>query len=63
MKKVFPLVLMMILATFVLAFNSTHYQSFVQILRLIIVELLAKYFVICYAFIAISSPRQFKTVF
>ena len=41
MKKVFPLVLMMILATFVLAFNSTHYQSFVQILRLIIVELLA----------------------
>lgn len=63
MKKVFPLVLMMILATFVLAFNSTHYQSFVQILRLIIVELLAKYFVICYAFIAISSPRQFKPSF
>ena len=63
MKKVFPLVLMMILATFVLAFNSAHYQSFVQILRLIIVELLAKYFVICYAFIAISSPRQFKPSF
>lgn len=58
-RKVFPLVLLMILATFVLAVNSTHYQSFVNILRLIIFELLAKYFVICYAFIAISSSRQF----
>lgn len=62
-KKVFPLVLMMILATFVLAVNSAHYQSFIQILRLIIIELVAKYFVIWYAFIAIFSLKQFKPSF
>lgn len=62
-KKVLPLVLMMILATIVLAVNSPHYQSIIQFLRLVIVELIAKYFVICYAFIVISSPRQFKPSF
>ena len=62
-KKVLPLVLMMMLATIVLAINSAHYQSFIQFLRLVIVELIAKYFVICYAFIVISCPRQFKPSF
>lgn len=62
-KKMFPLVLMMILATFVLAVNSTHYQSVFNFLRLVILELIAKYFVICYAFIAISNSRQFKPAF
>ena len=63
MRKIMPLVLMMIIATFILAINSPHYQSFIQFLRLLIVELLAKYLVICYAFIIISSPRQFKPSF
>lgn len=61
--KVLPLVLMMILATIVLAINSPHYQSVIQFLRLVIVELIAKYFVICYAFIVISCSRQFKPSF
>lgn len=54
------LMIVMIIATVVLFINSPHYAGFTQMLRMVIMELFAKYFVICYAYLSINSKEKLK---
>lgn len=49
------LVFSMIIATIILAISSPHYNNMTQYIRITIMELVAKYFVICYAFLSIKE--------
>ena len=57
------LIFAMIIATVILAINSPHYNNLMQYIRLIIMELLAKYFVICYAFLSIKNEKDLRPSF
>ena len=58
-----PLMFSVIIAAVLLAINSPHYDNFSQYIRLVINELFAKYFIICYAFFAISKEDDLRPVF
>lgn len=58
-----PLIFSVIIAAILLAINSPHYDNFSQYIRLVINELLAKYFIICYAFFAISKEEDLRPIF
>lgn len=45
----------MVIATIILAISSPHYNNMTQYIRITIMELVAKYFVICYAFLSIKE--------
>ncbi len=57
------LILTMIVATVILAIHSPHYNSPLQYTRLIIMELIAKYFIICYAFVSIRNESDLRPSF
>lgn len=58
-----PVILTSIIATIILAINSPHYNNLIQYIRISILELFAKYFVICYAFLAINEEKKLKKIF
>lgn len=58
-----PLILTAIIATIILAINSPHYNNLIQYIRIFILELLAKYFVICYAFLSINEEKKLKKIY
>ena len=55
--------LSMMVATLISAINSPHYDNLMQYARLIILELTAKYFVICYAFLSIKEEKELQQIF
>ena len=60
---IYLLLLIVIIATIVLLINSPHYNNnLINIIRLFIMELTGKYFVICYAFISIFSLNNMKPI-
>lgn len=53
----------MIIATIILQINSPHYNdSAFNTTRLIISELITKYFIIAYAFISIKDINEFQKI-
>lgn len=54
------LILSVLIATVILAINSPHYNNLMQYIRLILIELITKYFVICYAFVAIQNDQDLR---
>lgn len=54
------MILSVLIATVVLAINSPHYNNLTQYLRLILLELVTKYFVICYAFLSIQKNQDLR---
>lgn len=58
-----PVILTSIIATIILAINSPHYNNLIQYIRISILELFAKYFVICYAFLSINEEKKLKKIF
>lgn len=54
------LILSVCVATIVLAINSPHYDNFMQYARLILKELVTKYFVVCYAFLSIQKEQDLR---
>lgn len=60
LKKI---LLIMIIATIILQINSPHYNdSAFNTTRLIITELITKYFIIAYAFISIKNIEEFQKI-
>lgn len=60
---VYPLLLIVIIATIILFINSPHYNNnLIETLRLFILELTGKYFALCYAFVLISSMNSMKPI-
>ena len=57
------LVFSMIIATIILAINSPHYNNMTQYIRITIMELVVKYFVVCYAFLSIKEIRGLNKTF
>lgn len=57
----------MIIATIILAISSPHYNNMTQYIRITIMELVAKNFIICYAFLSIKEigglNKSFKVSF
>ena len=49
-----------IIATIILAINSPHYNNLMQYIRLLITELIAKYFVIAYAFLSLYEEKKLQ---
>lgn len=58
-----PLLISMIIATIILAINSPHYNNTMQYIRLFIIELLSKYFIIWYAFLLIKEEKGLLQAF
>lgn len=58
-----PLMFSVIIAAFLLAITSPHYDNLIQYIRLIMNELFAKYFIICYAFFAINREEDLSPIF
>lgn len=58
-----PLMYSVILATVILAIHSPHYDNLTQYIRLAINECIAKYFVLCYAFLSIRKEDDLRPVF
>lgn len=58
-----PLMYSVILATVILAIHSPHYDNLTQYIRLAINECIAKYFVLCYAFLSIRKEDDLHPVF
>lgn len=56
------LMLMMIIATFILLIHSPHYNNLHQFIRLFMMELFGKYFVICLGFIMVYKYNQLKSI-
>ena len=57
---IYPLIVMMTIATIVLLINSPHYNSFGQMVRLLVFELVGKYFLILYAYLAVRDDETLK---
>lgn len=57
------LMILMIFATIVLFLNSPHYQSLKGLFILIITELIIKYFVIAYSFVALTKESDLYSVY
>lgn len=57
-----PILLMTCLAYLVFIIKSPHYHSVSDVIRLIIMELISKYFVIAYSFCCIRKLRQFRII-
>lgn len=58
-----PLIYSAILATIILAIYSPHYNNLAQYIRLVIMELFAKYFVLCYSFLSIRKEDDIRPIF
>lgn len=56
------LILSVLIATVILAINSPHYDNLMQYIRLILMELVTKYFVICYAFVSIQKTQDLRLI-
>lgn len=56
----YPLMIMMVVAVIILKINSPHYSGIGVSTRLIITELIPKYFVIIYAFLCIKSVDSLR---
>ena len=54
------LILSVCVATIILAINSPHYDNLMQYTRLVLLELITKYFVICYAFLSIQKNQDLR---
>lgn len=54
------LILSVCVATIILAINSPHYNNLMQYIRLVLLELITKYFVICYAFLSIQKDQDLR---
>lgn len=59
---VYPLMVMMTIATIILLINSPHYSSLSQMPRLMIFELVGKYFLILYAYLAVKDENTLKKI-
>lgn len=53
-----PLMLLIMIAFITALINSPHYHSIRDFIRLIIFELIGKYFVLCYAFLSIDDEEE-----
>lgn len=51
-----------IAATIILAINSPHYNNLMQYIRLFMMELITKYFVIAYAFLSLTNENSLQKV-
>lgn len=49
-----------IVATIILAINSPHYNNLMQYIRLFMMELITKYFVIAYAFLSLTNENSLQ---
>lgn len=54
------LILSVCVATIILAINSPHYDNLMQYTRLVLLELITKYFVICYSFLSIQKNQDLR---
>lgn len=57
---IYPLLIMMVIASFILLIYSPHYHSLKDGVRLFVVELIVKYFAIAYGFLCIKEELDLK---